>query len=184
TRTGLDGIFLFQLGRGFVIGSQEHVVRCTVLDLCVELAGGAERRRDLVAGFLLEVGGNGLHRCREVGRDGDLDFFSRSGRRKTDGQQADKQGSGKSFHGDGRDELRNLQAGTARMMCDALISAVALPPTLRPSVLTLSLVMMAAMVLPPGSSSTTSALTAPSWQRTTVPARALRALVLKPESTA
>lgn len=51
---------------------------------------------------------------------------------------------------------------TARMTCDALMSAVAFTPTLSPIASILSLVTIAATVLPPASSMMTSPLTAPS----------------------
>ncbi len=71
-RAGDDVLFLLQLGRGAVIGGEEHLERCAVLDLCVELPRGAIGGDQLVAGVFLEVLGDGLDRRGEVCRDRNL----------------------------------------------------------------------------------------------------------------
>ncbi len=70
-----NGLFLLELGRGAVVGSQEYLERRPVLDLRVELAGGAIGGDQLVAGVFFEVLGNGLDRRCEVRCDRDLDFI-------------------------------------------------------------------------------------------------------------
>ena len=70
-----DGLpFPFQLDRGRVVGGEEDVERCALSNLGIELAGGAERERGLVARVLLERHGDVLRRRGEIGGDRDLDF--------------------------------------------------------------------------------------------------------------
>ncbi|MNH28625.1 hypothetical protein D3C79_888070 [compost metagenome] len=71
-RTGDDFFFLLKLGWGAVVGGEEHFERCTVLDLRIELPGGAIGGDQLVTGVFLEVLGNGLDRCGEVGGNSHL----------------------------------------------------------------------------------------------------------------
>ena len=85
TTAGHGGALLFQPGRRFVVGGQQHVERRAVLDLGVERAGGAERQHRLVAGGFLEVRGDDLHGRGEVGGDGDLDLAGKG--RESNGQQ-------------------------------------------------------------------------------------------------
>jgi hypothetical protein len=61
------------------------------------------------------------------------------------------------------------------MTLEALKSAVTGLPTARPSASALCFVTMAAIVPPPGRSTTTSLLTAPGSRRETIPSRRLRA---------
>ncbi len=61
--------------RGGVVGAKEYFERRAVLDLGVELPGGAVGSDQLVAGVFLEIGGNRLDRRGEVGGDGHLDFI-------------------------------------------------------------------------------------------------------------
>ena len=88
----LDGIaFGFEFLRGGVVGAEEHFERRAVLDLGIELPGGTVGGDQLVTGVLLEIGGNRLDRCGEVGGDGHLDFIGvdrSGGDKRNDGRQA------------------------------------------------------------------------------------------------
>ncbi|MNC59093.1 hypothetical protein D3C75_1088780 [compost metagenome] len=84
-RAGYGFLFCFQLLGGGVVSGEEHFERCTVLDLRVELPGGAVGRDQFVAGVFFEVLGDGLDRGCEVGCDRDLDFI---GPGSVEGEQA------------------------------------------------------------------------------------------------
>ena len=86
--------FGFQLGRGVVVGRQQHLERRAVADLGVELAGGASGDDGLVAGVALELGGQLFHRAGEVGGDRDLHLVGV--RRSHDSQYGEQ--AGKAFH--------------------------------------------------------------------------------------
>ncbi|MPN13028.1 hypothetical protein SDC9_160348 [bioreactor metagenome] len=73
-RIGHALAFLGQLLGCGVIGGQQNAEGRAVVDLGVELAGGAKRQLGLVAGILLELGRNLLHGCGEVGCHGDRHF--------------------------------------------------------------------------------------------------------------
>ncbi|MCY1448130.1 hypothetical protein D9M71_647820 [compost metagenome] len=83
--------FLLQLGRGGVVGGEEDLERRAVLDLGIELAGGAVGGDQLVAGVLLETLGDGLDRRGEVGGDRHLDLRSRCA---AQGEQGEERGGG------------------------------------------------------------------------------------------
>ncbi|MCY1529649.1 hypothetical protein D9M68_648080 [compost metagenome] len=90
-RTGNGVAFLLQLGRGGVVGREEDLEGSAVLDLGIELAGGAIGGDQLVAGVLLEILGDGLDRRGEVGGDSHLDF---RGRCAAQGEQGEERGGG------------------------------------------------------------------------------------------
>ncbi|MPM71451.1 hypothetical protein SDC9_118416 [bioreactor metagenome] len=91
-----DGMpFFLQFGRGCVVSGEEDFERRAVDDLGVELACGAEGEDGLVAGVLLEIGGNLLHRRREIGGNRNLHF---GGADTRCGEQGDKKG-GQALHG-------------------------------------------------------------------------------------
>ncbi|MNZ37941.1 hypothetical protein D3C78_554020 [compost metagenome] len=81
-RQGADGVgearaldrvaFFFEFFRRAVIGGEEHLERRAVLDLRIELAGSAIGGNQRVAGVFLEVLGNRLDRCGEVGGNSHL----------------------------------------------------------------------------------------------------------------
>jgi hypothetical protein len=93
-RTG-DGVaLLLQSSRHLVVSREQDFEGRAVRDLGVELAGSAKSRRSLVAGVLLKLDSDLLHRRGEVGGDSDLDFV---GAGADGGEQGDKQGH-KAFH--------------------------------------------------------------------------------------
>ena len=66
-KAGVDGRL-----RPLLVGRQEHLERGVVGDLRQEGAGGAEAQNRVMAGLLLEQGGDLLGRLGEVGRDRDI----------------------------------------------------------------------------------------------------------------
>ncbi|MOA00632.1 hypothetical protein D3C78_1200040 [compost metagenome] len=109
-----------ELGWGGVVGGEKDLEGRTVVDLCVELAGGAEGEQGPVSGVLLELGGDGLHRRGEVGGHGYLDLASLGGRQR---RQAKQQGGAAAEESISHDD--DLAQSMAMMKRDTLISAVA-----------------------------------------------------------
>ena len=73
-----------ELGGRRIISSEQDVERSAVIDLSKESTGAAERQLHLVASLLLKDRSKFLSRCRKVGSDCNLDFFSPG--RKSDGK--------------------------------------------------------------------------------------------------
>lgn len=89
-RVGQATAFLGDLSRRGVVGGQQDLEGRAVDDLRVELARGAEGQQGLVAGVLLELGGDLLHGRREVGGNGHRHF----GSLRSDTAQQGKGGKG------------------------------------------------------------------------------------------
>ena len=86
--------FLDGLGGRLGVGGEQHVERSAVLDLCVEGTRGAVGHDELVARGLFIKRSKLLHRGREVGGNGDADFFGGSGA----GKACEHEGGGKLLH--------------------------------------------------------------------------------------
>ena len=86
--------FLDSLGGCLGVGGEQHVERSAVLDLCVKGARGAVGHDELVArGFFIKRS-KLLHRSREVGGNGDADFFGGN----SAGKACEHEGGGKLLH--------------------------------------------------------------------------------------
>ena len=76
---------MLQPQRGAVIGGQQHV-EGAVVDLRIELAGGAERQHCAMAGVAGERRGDPLHRRSEIGGDRDPHVVCAGNQRQTEQQ--------------------------------------------------------------------------------------------------
>ena len=89
-RAGHDLAFLLQFRRSAVVGGEENLERRAVLDLRIELAGGAVGGDQPVPGVFLEFLGDGLDRRGEVGRDGDLHLVGAGGQGYGAGEEGEQ----------------------------------------------------------------------------------------------
>ncbi len=90
-----DVAFAFELLRGAVVGREEDFKRRAVLDLGIELPGSAVGGHQFVPGVFLEVGGNRLDRCGEVGGHRDLNFIGLGRTQGEDSEQGGEASRGK-----------------------------------------------------------------------------------------
>ncbi|MCY1534816.1 hypothetical protein D9M68_701980 [compost metagenome] len=99
-RAGNAGALAFQPGRRAVVGGEEHLEWRAILDLRIELAGGAEGDYQLVPGVFLELERDGLDRRGEVGGHGHLHFLGQRAAGKSQASDQCAQGMGhKTTHG-------------------------------------------------------------------------------------